>query len=510
MQDPKSGKNASSEEHQFNDLIDLSDEEKSLVDKAPEEEAPKPIISIVGRPNVGKSTLYNRLTRSRDAIVDDRPGVTRDRMVGVGRIGRKPYWVVDTGGIESDDEGIHVLMKDQVDHALDDSDAVIFIVDGRDGATPVDFEIAKQLRLNDRIKVYLAVNKAEGLNKGIVGSDFYQLGLDEPIIISGKNGDGVQKLLGLVLEETQGRIKEESTYEIPTGVARLAIVGRPNVGKSTLLNSLVGEERMVVFDMPGTTRDSIHVPFHFNDKEYVLIDTAGMRKKSRIDDRVERFSVMKTLRAVELAQVVAVVLDARDGIVDQDNRLINLVFNSGRSLMILVNKWDGMDKYDREQVRAQIDRKFSHMGNIPIEFISAKYGKGINVIMPLVDKLYDSAMTNMGTGRINTILKDAEERRNPPMVGNFRIKLKFGHQGGMNPPHVIIHGNQLEKLPQTYQRYLSNTFEKAFDMVGTKVRLSFKTSDNPFHTVLDKPSRKSKDKVKFRGSRKKSGRTGGD
>jgi GTP-binding protein len=264
-----------------------------------------------------------------------------------------------------------------------------------------------------------------------------------------------------------------------------------------LVNTLVGEERVVVFDMPGTTRDSIHVPFRVGDKEYVLIDTAGMRKKSRIDDRVELFSVMKTLRAVELAQVVAVVIDAQDGIVDQDNRLINLVFSSGRSLMILVNKWDGMSKYDKEQVRAQIDRKFSHMGNIPIEFISAKYGKGVHTIMPLVDKLYESAMTDMSTGQINRILADAEEKRNPPMVGNYRIKLKFGHQGGMNPPHVIIHGNQLDKLPKTYERYISNTFERAYDMVGTKVRLTFKTSENPYEP--DKNSRKSKDKVKYRG-----------
>lgn len=506
MPDPQKTDKANIENDQSDHIEGLSEAEQSMLDEAPKEQLPKPIISIVGRPNVGKSTLYNRLTRSRDAIVDDRPGVTRDRMVGVGRVGKKPYWVVDTGGIEEEIEGIHSLMKDQVDQALADSDAVIFIVDGRDGATPADFDIAKQLRTNDRIQVYLAVNKAEGLNKGLVGSDFYQLGLDEPVVISGKNGDGVHKLLNRVLQETEGRQREESSYEIPAGVARLAIVGRPNVGKSTLLNSLVGEERVVVYDMPGTTRDSIHVPFEFNDKEYVLIDTAGMRKKSRIDDRVERFSVMKTLRAVELAQVVAVVLDARDGIVDQDNRLINLVFNSGRSLMILVNKWDGMSKYDREQIRAQIDRKFGHMGNIPIEFISAKYGKGISVIMPLVDKLYESAMTDMGTGRINQILKDAEERRNPPMIGSHRIKLKFAHQGGMNPPHVIIHGNQLDKLPQTYQRYLSNTFERAFDMLGTKVKLSFKTSENPFHNVSDKPSRKSKDKVKFRGSRKKSGR----
>ena len=272
-------------------------------------------------------------------------------------------------------------------------------------------------------------------------------------------------------------VEEEEEEERIFGIA---LVGRPNVGKSTLFNRLIGEDRSITHDMPGTTRDSIFVPFNINDKEYVLIDTAGMRKKSRIDDRVERFSVMKTLRAVELAQVVAVVVDARDGIVDQDNRLINLVFNSGRSLMILVNKWDGMSAYERDQVKAQIDRKFHHMGNIPTEFISAKFAKNINGIMPLVDKLYASAMTDMGTGEINRILKEAEERRNPPMVGNHRIKLKFAHQGGMNPPHVIIHGNQLDKLPLTYHRYLSNTFERAFDMVGTKVRLSFKSSENPF------------------------------
>lgn len=458
----------------------------------PKQEQAKPIVAIVGRPNVGKSTLYNRLTRSRDAIVDDRPGVTRDRMVGVGRVGKSPYWVVDTGGIESDDEEIHTLMRNQVDQALSDSDAVIFIVDGRDGATPVDFEIAKQLRRHKHINVYLAINKVEGLDKPTVAADFYQLGLEQPHSISGKNGDGVQRLMDLILHDTFGR---HSEYDIPSGVAKLAIVGRPNVGKSTLVNSLVGEQRVVVYDMPGTTRDSIFVPFTNKGKEYVLIDTAGMRKKSRIDDRVERFSVMKTLRAVELAQVVAVMLDAQEGIVDQDNRLINLVFQSGRSLMLLINKWDGMSEYERSQVKAQIDRKFGHMGNIPIEFVSAKFGKGIKRVMPLVDQLYASAMTNMGTGKLNRVLKQAEEKRNPPMIGNHRIKMKFAHQGGMNPPHVIIHGNQLDKLPQTYQRYLSNTFEREFGMMGTKVRLSFKTSENPY----DKPGKRSEQSKRRKG-----------
>ena len=473
-------------------------ENSEYIESVPVVEEPKPIISIVGRPNVGKSTLYNRLTRSRDAIVDDRPGVTRDRMVGVGRISATPFWVVDTGGIESDNEEIHSLMKYQVDQALQDSDAVIFLVDARDGATPVDFEIAKQLRRNKSINVYLAINKAEGLDKGTVAADFYQLGLDQPHTISGKNGDGVTKLIELALSETQGH---STDYDIPTGVAKLAIVGRPNVGKSTLVNSLVGEERMVVYDMPGTTRDSIHVPFKSGGKDYILIDTAGMRKKSRIDDRVERFSVMKTLRAVEMAQVVAVVLDAQEDIVDQDNRLINLVFNSGRSLMILINKWDGLSQYERDQIKGKIERKFHHMGNIPIEFISAKFGKGVKTIMPLVDKLYDSAMADMGTGRINQILKEIEEKRNPPMVGLNRIKLKFAHQGGMNPPHIIIHGNQLDKLPLTYQRYISNSYEKAYSLIGTKVRLSFKTSANPYQPP-EKTSRKSKDHVKYRGRSK--------
>ncbi len=460
------------------------DESEHNVDADLQVQVAKPIVSIVGRPNVGKSTLYNRLTRSRDAIVDDRPGVTRDRMVGIGRHGADTYWVVDTGGIESDMDELHLLMREQVEHALQDSDAVIFIVDGRDGATPDDFAIAKQLRVHEGISIYLAVNKAEGLERGVVASDFYQLGLGEPYVISGKNGDGVLRLMTTVFDKAVAQTRSNeaaSTYEIPAGVPKLAIVGRPNVGKSTLVNTLVGEDRVVVYDMPGTTRDSIFVPFKAKGKEYVLIDTAGMRKKSRIDDRVERFSVMKTLRAVELAQVVAVVIDARDGVVDQDNRLLNLVFDSGRSLMILVNKWDGMSEYDKTQVKTQIDRKFGHMGNLPIEFISAKYKKGTNRVMPYVDKLYASAMTDMGTGQINRILKEAEEKRNPPMIGNHRIKLKFAHQGGMNPPHVIIHGNQLDKLPLTYQRYLSNTFEKAFNMVGTKVRLSFKTADNPFH-----------------------------
>ncbi|MBX2846686.1 MAG: ribosome biogenesis GTPase Der [Acidiferrobacterales bacterium] len=467
-------------------------------------EQAKPIISIVGRPNVGKSTLYNRLTRSRDAIVDDRPGVTRDRMVGIGRGARKPYWAVDTGGIESDNQEIHELMRYQVNQALLDSDAVIFIVDGREGPTPVDVEIAEQLRRKPEINVYLAINKVEGLEKEAIKGEFYSLGLSNLHSISGKNGDGIKKLLDLILSETDARQQARNNdYEIPSGVAKLAIVGRPNVGKSTLVNSLVGEQRVVVYDMPGTTRDSIHVPFKVKGKEYVLIDTAGMRKKSRIDDRLEQFSVMKTLRAVELAQVVAVVLDARDGIVDQDNRLINLVFKSGRSLMILVNKWDGMSQYERDQIRAQIDRKFGHMGNIPIEFISAKFGKGINKVMPLIDRLYESGMTEMGTGKINRILEQAQEKRNPPMVGSNRIKLKYGHQGGMNPPHVIIHGNQLDKVPLTYQRYLSNTFEKAFDLIGTKVKITFKVSDNPYFDQKAKPSRKSKDHVKYRGGRKK-------
>lgn len=457
--------------------MDQTDQPQNIAESAP----PRPIISIVGRPNVGKSTLYNRLTRSRDAIVDDRPGVTRDRMVGVGRIGNHPYWIVDTGGIEPDNEEIHSLMKYQVDQALQDSDAVIFIVDGRQGATPVDHEITRQLRSNSSIDVYLAINKVEGLEKEIIAADFHQLGLGQPRSVSAKNGDGVTKLINCILDETTGRdAQHEPQYHIPDGVPKLAIIGRPNVGKSTLVNSLVGEERVVVYDMPGTTRDSIHVPFKFADREYVLIDTAGMRKKSRVDDRIEHFSVMKTIRAVEMAQVVAVVFDAQEGIVDQDNRLVNLVFDSGRSLMILINKWDGMSQYQRDQIKAQIERKFAHMGNIPIEFISAKFGKGINKIMPLVDRLYASAMVDMGTGKINRILKQAEEKRQPPMVGNFRIKMKFAHQGGMNPPHIIIHGNQLEKLPQTYRRYLSNTFEKEFKLVGTKVKLSFKSSANPY------------------------------
>ena len=314
---------------EYEEMLNLDNENESFEDfeETPLEAAAiKPFVAVVGRPNVGKSTLFNRLTRSRDAIVDDRPGVTRDRMIGIGRIGPSPYWVVDTGGIEADKEELHLLMKSQVDAALEDCNAVIFLVDGRDGVTPVDFSIAKQLRGNRDRKVYLAVNKAEGLDRAMLEADFYQLGLGQPHAISGKNGDGINSMMDQVLSEIE--MPEESAQSLvglPDSAPAIALIGRPNVGKSTMVNTLVGEERVVVFDAPGTTRDSIDVPVTISGTDYLLVDTAGMRRKSKIDDRVERFSVMKSVKAIERSQLVLVMLDAREGVVDQDSRLISLV-----------------------------------------------------------------------------------------------------------------------------------------------------------------------------------------
>ncbi len=467
----------SSKEHNsdYEDHLDILDEGYDTRSEI------KPFVAIVGRPNVGKSTLFNRLTRSRDAIVDDRPGVTRDRMVGVGRVGDKPYWVIDTGGIEADKEELHGLMKYQVDAALESCEAVIFIVDGREGATPVDFEIAKQLRGDKSRKLFLAVNKSEGFDKGMLEADFYQLGIGEPNAISGKNGDGINQMMNKVLDELEvSHMNPSEELGLPSHVPAISVIGRPNVGKSTMVNALVGEERVVVFDAPGTTRDSIDVPIHLGGNEYVLVDTAGMRRKSKIDDRVERFSVMKSVKAIERSQMVLVMLDARAGVVDQDSRLISLVLNSGRSMILCVNKWDGMSEYDREQCKASIDKRLPYLKNVPVLFTSAKNGKGFKELPKLINKVIASAMADMSTGELNRIMTRVSTQRTPPMVGGRSIKLKFAHQGGVNPPHVIIHGNMLDKLPQTYLRFITNTIESEFKLIGTRVRLSFRVSDNPF------------------------------
>ena len=445
----------------------------------------RPVITIVGRPNVGKSTLYNRLTRSRDAIVDDQPGVTRDRMIGEGRIGSQPYWIVDTGGIEVEGTEIHDLMRRQVEYAIDESDAVLFLVDGRDGLSTTDREIADRLRRENRVPVYLLLNKAEGLNKDLMRSEFYELGLGEPYPVSSKNGDGIRRLMDQVLKT----VETNTDFNLPSDVPRIAVVGRPNVGKSTLINRLIGEERVLVYDSPGTTRDSIYVPFESHGEQYVLIDTAGMRKKNRIDDRLEHFSVIKTVQAIEQAHVVLMVMDAQAGIVEQDLRLLNLVLERGRSTLLLLNKWDNLSAYEKKRLDAVFDQKFRFLGNFEEMSISALHGTGVGKILPMVRKVYDSALANLGTGRLNRVLAAAVERQEPPMVGVRRIKIKYGHQGGKNPPHVILHGNQLDKLPQTYKRYLASCIEDAYDLVGTRVRLTFKSSVNPYANRRDAKTR---------------------
>lgn len=437
----------------------------------------KPVISIVGRANVGKSTLYNRLTRSRDAIVDDFAGVTRDRLVGEGRIGGNDYWVVDTGGYDQDDDsGLRTSMQRQFQIAIDESSAVVFMVDGRAGLNATDLEIAKVLR-GCEAPVFVAVNKAEGLDPDLVMAEFHSLGIGLTMFsISAKNGSGVRSMIESILTQITIETKPE---ELNTAVPRIAIVGKPNVGKSTLANRLLGEDRMVVCDLPGTTRDSVHSTFSVDDKHYVLIDTAGVRRKSRVIEKIEKISVVKTLRTLEQAHVIVFVVDATD-VTSQDATLAGLIREYGRSMVLVVNKWDGLSQHERDSTRRGLRRTFPFLDAVPVLFVSAKYGSGLGGIMPAVQRAYDSAMMDLNTAKLNVVLRQAVEEQPPPRVGRQQIKLKYAHQGGKNPPRVVIHGNLLHKVPESYKRYLARSISKGFRLTGTRIDLSFKTSTNPY------------------------------
>jgi len=446
----------------------------------------KPVIALVGRPNVGKSTLFNRLTRSRDAIVHDLPGVTRDRHYGDGRLGGRPYLVIDTGGLEPAAGGVYVEMARQAEQAIAESDAVIFVVDGRAGLTPGDRAIAGKLRKalsKTRSRLHLAVNKTEGMQSHSAVAEFHELGLGEPAAISSAHGEGVTELIDLVLKDFP---EEEDTKDEEHGHPRVAIVGRPNVGKSTLVNALVGEERVIAFDQPGTTRDPIEVPFERAGRRYTLIDTAGLRRRGKTGEGAEYFSIVKALQAIEAANVAVLVLDAAEGVTEQDAHVAGYILERGRAVVLAVNKWDAADKEARDRMKSEVAWKLGFLSFAEVHNISAKQGKGLPGLMRAVDAAFGAAMAKLPTPKLTRALMAAVERQSPPKSGLVRPKLRYAHQGGMNPPRVIIHGNALERVPDSYKRYLEGFFRDKFGLVGTPMRIEFRTGRNPYAPRKDR------------------------
>ncbi len=436
----------------------------------------KPTIALVGRPNVGKSTLFNRLTKTRDALVADIPGLTRDRHYGHGKLGSKPYLVVDTGGFEPlAKDGIMHEMARQTEQAIAEADAIVFVVDGRTGITALDKEIANKLRKVNR-PVVVAVNKSEGMTRGVVVADFHELGLGEPLAISATHGEGVRHLVEQVLEP----YPEPSDEEEKDDVLKVAIVGRPNVGKSTMINALLGEERVIAFDLPGTTRDSIYVDFEREGRKYTLIDTAGLRRKGKVFESIEKFSVIKTLQSIEDAHVVVLVLDACQDISDQDAHIAGFVLESGRALVVAVNKWDGLDNYKREQIKQELETRLKFLDFARFHYVSALKGQGLVQVFRSVDAAYKAATADLSTPQLTRTLIDAVARQAPPRSGIFRPKLRYAHQGGRNPPVIVIHGNALDQVPDSYRRYLEHVFREVFKLQGTPLRIQFNVSQNPF------------------------------
>ena len=436
-----------------------------------------PIVTIIGRPNVGKSTLFNRITRSRDAIVAAAPGMTRDRHYGRGRIGGKPCLVVDTGGFEPvAKEGIFHEMARQTRQAVDEADAILFVVDARAGLVAQDRAIAEELRKSGR-RVFLVVNKAEGMDPGIAGAEFHALGIGEPVPVSAEHGDNVAALMERVLA---GLPEPEVAPPRDDRHLRIAVVGRPNVGKSTLVNALLGEERVIVFGEPGTTRDSIYIDFERGERCYTLIDTAGLRRRGRVVDTAERFSMVKTLQAIEDANVVILLLDARQEIAEQDAHIAGHVLDAGRALVVAVNKWEKLPEEERELVKRALVRKLDFLAFARLHFISALAGQGIAPLMKSVDEAYAAATARLPTPRLTRALAQAVAQQPPPRAGLIRPKLRYAHQGGVNPPRIVIHGNALDHVPEPYRRYLERFFRDAFQLQGTPLRIEFRSGPNPY------------------------------
>ena len=442
----------------------------------------KPVIALVGRPNVGKSTLFNRLTKSRDAIVSDYAGLTRDRHYGQGRQGKREYIVIDTGGFEPDaSQGIFREMAKQTRQAVTEADVVVFVVDARDGLSAQDHEIANYLRRLSK-PCLLVANKAEGMQAGAQLSEFYELGLGEVYPVSAAHGQGVRDLVDLALAPLQ-LPDEETLPELAEGEVapiKLALAGRPNAGKSTLINTWLGEERLVAFDLPGTTRDAISVPFERNGQKFELIDTAGLRRKGKVFQAIEKFSVVKTLQAIESANVVLLLIDATEGVTDQDAHIAGYILESGRAVVLAVNKWDALDEYQRELVQRSIETRLGFLKFANLHFISAIKRQGLAPLWASIAQAHKAATCKMSTPVLTRVLLESLQFQTPKKVGAYRPKMRFAHQGGMNPPIIVIHGNSLNLVTDAYKRFLEGRFRKEFNLVGTPLRVEFKTADNPY------------------------------
>jgi GTPase len=440
----------------------------------------KPVLALVGRPNVGKSTLFNRLTQSRDAIVADFAGLTRDRHYGNARHGRYEFIVIDTGGFEPTAEsGIYKEMAKQTQQAVAEADVVVFVVDARAGLSAQDHDIANYLRKLGKPTV-LAANKAEGMLEGVQLAEFYELGLGDVHGVSAAHGQGIRSLVDAAFDPLELPEDDEAAADQQSGIVKLAVAGRPNVGKSTLINAWLGEERLVAFDLPGTTRDAISVPFERNGQKFELIDTAGLRRKGKVFEAIEKFSVVKTLQAIESANVVLLLLDATQGVTDQDAHIAGYILESGRAVVLAVNKWDAIDDYNRELVRRQIEQRLPFLKFAELHFISAKKRQGLGPLWGSIAQAHKAATTKMSTPVLTRLLQEAVQFQSPKRAGMFRPKLRYAHQGGMNPPVIVVHGNSLEHVTDAYKRFLEGRFRKEFNLVGTPLRIEMRTSKNPY------------------------------